>query len=102
MQIVFSPPASLSRETLDQATVEKEREILLAQLRNDPKNAKKPEEILKKIIEGQLNNFIAGKCLVELPYIRDTSGKQSVSQFLKASGAGVTIEKFTHIATDIG
>ena len=100
MQIVFSPPASLSRETLDPAMVEKEREILLAQLKNDPRNAKKPEEILKKIIEGQLSTFVAGKCLVEQPYIRDP--KQSVTQFVKGSGTGVAVEKFAYIATDVG
>jgi len=97
MQIVFSPPASLSRETLDPALVNKEREILLAQIKNDPKNASKPEEILKKIIEGQVNTFVASKCLIEQPYIRDP--KLSVTQYLKGSGAGVAIEKFAYVAT---
>lgn len=99
MQIVFSPPASLSRETLDPQMIEKEREILLAQLKNDPKNAKKPEEILKKIIEGQVNAFTAGLCLVEQPYIRDP--KQSVEKFVASSGAGVTIKDFSYVATDV-
>lgn len=100
MQIVFSPPASLNREALDPSLVNKEREIILAQLKNDPKNASKPEEILKKIIEGQVNQFIASKCLVDQPYIRDP--KQSVTQFVKASGSGVTIENYAYIATDQG
>lgn len=99
MQVVFSPPAALSRESLDPAVVEKEREILLAQLKNDPKNAKKPEEILKKIIEGQVNTFVAGKCLVEQPYIRDP--KHSVAQYVKSTGTGVTVEKFAYVATDL-
>jgi len=99
MQIVFSPPASLSRETLDPQLVEKEREILLAQLKNDPKNAKKPEEILKKIIEGQVKAFTAGLCLVEQPYIREP--KQSVQKYVESSGAGVTIANFAYVATDV-
>jgi elongation factor Ts len=99
MQVVFSPPAALGREGLDAAIVNKEREILLAQLKNDPKNAKKPEEILKKIIEGQINTFVAGKCLLEQPYIRDP--KQSVTQYVKSTGTGVAVEKFAYIATDM-
>lgn len=99
MQIVFSPPESLSRDTLDPAIVNKEREILLAQLKNDPKNVSKPDAILKKIIDGQIGTFVASKCLTEQPYIRDP--KLSVTQFLKSSGAGVTIEKFAYVATDL-
>jgi elongation factor Ts len=99
MQIVFSPPDSLSRETLDPQLIEKEREILLAQLKNDPKNEKKPEEILKKIIEGKVNAFAAGLCLVEQPYIREP--KQSVEKYVASSGAGVTITDFAYIATDV-
>lgn len=99
MQIVFSPPASLSRETLDPGLIDKEREILLAQMKNDPKNAAKPDEILKKIIEGQVNTFVASKCLVDQPYIRDP--KLSVTQFLKNSGTGISIAKYAYIATDL-
>ncbi|MBI4607071.1 MAG: translation elongation factor Ts [Planctomycetes bacterium] len=99
MQVVFSPPASLDRHGLDAALVAKEQEIILAQVKNDPRNAKKPEEILKKIVEGQLNQFYASKCLLEQPYIREP--KQTVTQYLTSSGTGVAVERFAYVATDL-
>lgn len=99
MHVVFAKPASLSRDKLDKAFVDKEREILLAAAKNDPKNAKKPEEILKKIVEGQVDKFVASKCLLEQPFVRDE--KQTVSQYLKGSGAGVTVENYIYLATDL-
>jgi elongation factor Ts len=99
MQVVFSPPKSLSRDTLDKALVDKEREIILAQVKNDPKNAKKPEEILKKIVEGQLNSFYAANCLVEQPYIRDP--KMTVTQYLAGTGTGVKLAGYAYVATDL-
>lgn len=96
MHIVFSKPLSLSRDRLDSATVEKEREIKLAAAQNDPKNAKKPAEILAKIIEGQMEKFVSSQCLLEQPFVRDD--KQTVAEFAKS--AGFTIEGFTYIATD--
>jgi elongation factor Ts len=108
MHLVFahlpnsSKPVSVSRATLDQVMiqrdVEKEREIYLAAVKSDPKNAKKPEEILKKIVEGQVEQFIASKCLLEQPFSRDP--KQSVGSYLKSSGALVTIEDFVYVAVD--
>jgi elongation factor Ts len=105
MHVVFSSqraettPRSLSREGLDPALVEKEREILLAAARNDPKNAKKPEEILQKIIQGQVDKFIASQVLLEQPYIRDE--KITVAEHIKRSGTGVAIKDYVYVATDI-
>jgi elongation factor Ts len=97
--IVFHKPASLSREGLDPAVVEKEREILLAAARNDPKNAKKPDEILQKIISGQVEKFVASQCLLEQPCVRDE--KQSVAKYIQSSGTGVTLVDFAYVATDV-
>jgi len=53
--------------------LDKEREILLEQLKNDPKNANKPEDVLNKIIEGRLNKFYEDNVLVDQPYVKDPS-----------------------------
>src|SRR5512139_2080953 len=57
MHIAASDPRYLTREEVPADTLDKEREILMDQLKNDPKNAGKPEDVLNKIIEGRLNKF---------------------------------------------
>ncbi len=99
MHVVFSQPACLSRDKLDPEIVEKEKEIRLAAAKNDEKNANKPEEILEKIVDGQINKFIAEQCFLEQEFIRDDQ-KRSVEDSVAASGAGVTVTDYCYIATD--
>jgi elongation factor Ts len=99
MHIVFSKPVCLSRDKMDPAVVAKEGEILLEAAKNDPKNAKKPEEILKKIVQGQVDKFVASKCLLEQPYMRDD--KISIQQYLKNSGTKLEVVDFVYMATDV-
>ena len=100
MHIVFSKPACLSRDKLDPALIEKEREIRLAAAKNDPKNAKKPDETLGKIVEGQINKFVASQCLLEQEFIK-AEKRETVEKFLEASGTGLSIEDFCYVATDV-
>ena len=98
MHIAFEQPAALSRDQLDESLIEKEREIFLSRMKNDPKNAKKPEEILNKIIQGQVEKFVASNCLLEQPFVKDS--KQTVEQYIKNSGTGVKLIDFVYVATD--
>jgi elongation factor Ts len=61
------------REEVPTGELGKEREILMEQLKNDPKNASKPEDVLNKIIEGRLNKFYEEVVLVDQPYVKDPS-----------------------------
>ena len=99
MHIVFSVPQCLSRDKLDPEIVAKEKEIRLAAAQNDEKNANKPEKILEKIVEGQINKFIAEQCFLEQEFIRDDQ-KRSVQDSVAASGTGVTVTDYCYIATD--
>lgn len=105
MHIVFAyeipetTPLALSRSELDPQVVAKEREILLAAAKNDPKNAKKPEEILRKIVEGQVDKFVAGKCLLEQPFVKDP--KLSVAKYLQSRVPGASIERFVYVGTQL-
>src|SRR5690606_10718861 len=99
MGIVFSPPQALRREDVDPAFVAKEREIALASLKNDPKNAKKPPEILEKIVEGQIGKLYQQIVLLEQPFIKDPN--LSVSEAVKQSGTGVEVKQYVYVATDI-
>jgi len=99
-QLASSAPKSISRSGIPQELIAKEREVLLATAKNDPKNAKKPPEILEKIIGGQVDKFVASQTLLEQPSIRDAS--VTVEEQVKKSGTGVTIKDFVYIATDQG
>jgi len=73
MHIAAVDPRYTNREEVPAAELAKEREILLEQLKNDPKNASKPEDVLNKIIEGRLNKFYEENVLVDQPYVKDPS-----------------------------
>ena len=86
MQVAAMRPIYLSAETVPQEVLEKEKEILMSQMREAP-----PEK-LEKIIQGKLNSFFSEVCLLEQPYIRDSSKK--VKDFLaqEASKFGENIK----------
>lgn len=67
MHVVAFKPAAVSKDDLDPAAVEKEREILTAAARQEGK----PENIIGKMIEGRLKNFFAERVLLEQPFVKD-------------------------------
>ena len=71
MHIAATDPRYTNRSDVPQADIDKEREILMDQLKNDPKNANKPNEVLEKIIEGRLNKFYEDNVLVDQPFVKD-------------------------------
>jgi len=73
MHIAATDPRYTNRADVPQADLDKEREILMEQLKNDPKNASKPEDVLNKIIEGRLNKFYEDNVLVDQPFVKDPS-----------------------------
>ncbi|MBQ6703557.1 MAG: translation elongation factor Ts, partial [Clostridia bacterium] len=66
------------REDVDQADIEKEREILKAQALNEPKP--KPINIIEKMVEGRIAKYFKEVCLLEQPFVKDPD--QSVAQML--------------------
>jgi elongation factor Ts len=88
MHVAAMRPASLGREDLDPAEIEKERAIL----REAALKEGKPESIVDKMVEGRLRNFFAEKCLTEQPFVK--GDKETVGQAAKT--AGMTIKQFVH------
>ncbi|MCY3023053.1 MAG: translation elongation factor Ts [Planctomycetota bacterium] len=91
MHIVFAKPAYLTREEVPADLVKKETEIVAERLKNDPRNATKPPEILQKIAAGQLGKFYASFVLPDQPYFRDS--KITVAQVMKEQG-GAAVKRF--------
>ena len=67
LQVAGMSPLYVRREEVPSALVEHEREVALATLRQEGK----PDAMLDKIVEGKLNAFFKGICLLEQPYVRD-------------------------------
>lgn len=69
MQIAAAKPNCISREDVNQADVEKEKEILRAQALNEPKP--KPEAIIEKMVNGRIEKYYKEVCLLEQPFVKD-------------------------------
>ena len=97
MHIAASDPRYVSRDEVPAADLEKEREILLGQLKNDPKNASKPEDVLNKIIEGRLNKFYEDNVLVDQPFVKDPSKTvgELVAEKIGSIKENISIRRFT-------
>ncbi len=80
LQIAASKPSYVAQGDVPAEVVEKEKEIMLVQMQNDEKNAKKPKEILEKIVMGKMGKFYSEACLLNQPFVKDDS--QTVSQVI--------------------
>lgn len=97
MHVAAADPRFASREDVPASELDKEREILMEQLKNDPKNAGKPEEVLGKIIEGRLNKFYEDNVLVDQPFVKDPSKTigELVTEKIASIKENITIRRFT-------
>lgn len=87
MHVAAINPPHLSVADVPAAVVAKEKEIQLEQIKSDPKNAGKPDEMLLKIIDGKLRKWIGEITLLGQPFVKDD--KQTVEQYLKQAKAEV-------------
>ncbi|MBQ7760725.1 MAG: elongation factor Ts [Clostridia bacterium] len=85
LQVAAVPVLYLNKESVPQKDIDEEKSIIMAQLKNDPKNEKKPANIIEKMVEGKLGKFYEKNCLLEQSYIKDD--KLSVGAYVKASSA---------------
>jgi len=83
MQIAALNPKYVSSDDVDADYKEHEKQVLLAQAKNDPKNAGKPDEIIEKMIIGRLNKELKEVCLLEQPYVK-AENKENVKQYVEA------------------
>jgi elongation factor Ts len=97
MHIAATDPRYARREDVPASELDKEREILMEQLKNDPKNAGKPEEVLAKIIEGRLNKFYEDNVLIDQPFVKDPSktAGELVTEKVASIKENITIRRFT-------
>ncbi|MBQ8512423.1 MAG: elongation factor Ts [Clostridia bacterium] len=91
-----TPPTYVNKEDVPAEVLEEEKAILMAQIKNDEKNAKKPEQIIAKMVEGRIGKFYEKACLVEQLYVKDDS--LTIAKYTAAAakelGADIKIDSF--------
>lgn len=96
MQIAAMNPVAVDASSVPQSTIDRERDIVMEQMKADPKMAGKPEEMIAKIAEGKLNAFFKESTLLNQAFVKD-NGK-SVADFLKSVSADLKITEFKRVA----
>ena len=103
MQIAALSPKYVSTADVSEEYKAHEKEILMAQIANDPKMAGKPEKVIEGAVVGRLNKELKEVCLLEQPYVKAEDGKQTVAQYLaqvsKETGANLSVKKFVRFET---
>ena len=106
MQIAALRPQYTSRDEVSADYIAHEKEILMAQIQNDPKESQKPEKVIQGMISGRINKELKEICLLDQVYVKAEDGKQSVEKYVaevaKANGANVTIKGFVRYETGEG
>lgn len=106
MQIAALKPLYTSRAEVSQEYIEHEEEILLAQIKNDPKESQKPEKVIKGMIRGRINKELKEICLLDQIYVKAEDGKQTVDKYVaevaKANSAKIVIKGFVRYETGEG
>ena len=106
MQIAALKPQYTNSSEVSAEYIEHEKEILLAQIMNDPKESQKPEKVIQGMINGRINKELKEICLMDQVYVKAEDGKQSVGKYIeevaKANGANITVKGFVRFETGEG
>lgn len=84
MQIAAINPLYLSKDSVPAEDVEKEKHIIIAQIKEDPKNANKPDNIIEKMVGGKINKFYEQNCLLQQEFVKN--GDFKVEAYLASKG----------------
>lgn len=98
MQVVAMTPDFLCPEEVPAETIESEKNILIAQIKNDPKTANKPDAVIEKMVLGKINKFYQENCLLKQAYVKDQkiTVEQYINQSAKELGFGIKLVKFVN------
>ena len=106
MQVAALSPKYVSTDDVSEEYKAHEKEILMAQIANDPKMAGKPEKVIEGAVTGRLNKELKEVCLLEQVYVKAEDGKQTVAQYVaqvaKENNANLSIKKFVRFETGEG
>jgi elongation factor Ts len=96
MQIAAMNPVAVDADSVPAATIEREKAIVVDQIKNDPKMAGKPDEMINKIADGKLNAFFKESTLISQAFVKDSS--KTVGDYLKSVDSGLKVIQFKRVA----
>lgn len=106
MQIAALKPQYTSDSEVSAEYIEHEKEILMAQIQNDPKESQKPAKVIEGMITGRIKKELKEICLLDQTYVKAEDGKQSVAKYVeqvaKENGAKITVKGFVRYETGDG
>ena len=106
MQIAALKPQYTSDSEVSAEYIEYEKEILMAQIQNDPKESQKPAKVIEGMITGRIKKELKEICLLDQTYVKAEDGKQSVAKYVervaKENGAKITVKGFVRYETGDG
>lgn len=96
MQIAAMNPVAIDQSSVSAEIVEREKGIIVDLIKNDPKMAGKPEEMISKIADGKLNAFFKESTLLAQAFVKD--GGMSVADFIKSKDSDLKVVSFKRVA----
>jgi elongation factor Ts len=96
MQIAAMNPVAVDPESVPAETVARERAIIIDTMKEDPKMAGKPEDMIAKIAEGKIAAFFKEQTLLAQSFVKD--GSKSVGDHVKSVGADIKVTEFKRVA----
>lgn len=95
MQIAAMNPVAVDQDSVSPEMIEREKAIVTEQIRNDPKMAGKPDEMIEKIAVGKLNAFFKENTLTAQPFVKDAS--KTVGEHMKSVDPGLKVISFKRV-----
>ena len=95
MQATAMAPISIDENDCPAEVVEKEKAIALEMMKQDPKNANKPEEILAKIAEGKMRKFFEENTLLNQLLVGE---KKTIADYIKEADKEATVVAYKRFA----
>lgn len=83
LQAAALPSTYVSKEQVPESVIAEEKSILISQIKQDPKNESKPQNILEKMVMGKIGKYYEANCLLEQPYVKDDA--LTVGKYVDAS-----------------
>ena len=106
MQVAALSPKYVSTGDVSEEYKAHEKEILMAQIANDPTMEGKPEKVIEGAVTGRLNKELKEVCLLEQAYVKAEDGKQTVAQYIaqvaKENNAKLSVKRFVRFETGEG
>jgi elongation factor Ts len=96
MQIAAMNPVAVDPESVPTETVERERAIIIDTMKEDPKMAGKPEDMIAKIAEGKIGAFFKEQTLLAQAFVKD--GSKSVGEYIKSVDGAIKVTEFKRVA----